>query len=338
MPLPPARVVPVRVRGRHPAATRATATLGDVRRLAPLLALLALAAACGGGSDEGEPERAPAPGSLRARLAEQPGPDVGLILGTSDFAVGENRISFLVVDNAGRVIEADEAAVLAAPRSLDEAPTVRAAAQLRVLDPLARDEPNAIKSAEPDTKALYVTRLSFDAPGRYWLVAEPKGRRIQAMAAIDVKAKPTAPAVGSKAPASDTPTLDDAPVAALTTANPPDRALLRHSVADSLAARAPFVVAFATPRYCSSRTCGPTLEIVDTVRRQYEQQGVRFIHVEVYEGNDPQNGVNRWMKEWKLPSEPWVFVVDREGVIRSRFEGSASVPELADAVAAVVGG
>ena len=71
------------------------------------------------------------------------------------------------------------------------------------------------------------------------------------------------------------------------------------------------------------------------MRRRFEGDGVRFIHVEVYTDNDPQKGVNRWMKEWKLPSEPWVFVVDGEGVIRSRFEGSASVDELADAVRAV---
>jgi hypothetical protein len=157
------------------------------------------------------------------------------------------------------------------------------------------------------------------------------------MAVIDVKAKAKAPSVGSKAPRSDTPTLGDAPLADLTTATPPDRALLRHSVRDSLAARIPFVVVFATPKFCTSRTCGPTIEIVDAVRRQFAGKQVRFIHVEVYRDNDPQQGVNRWMTEWKLPSEPWVFVVDRQGVIRSRFEGSASVEELAEAVSAVVG-
>ena len=303
-------------------------------RLAALLALLALAAACGGSGDD-EQAAAPAPDSLRARLAAQAGPDVGLILGTSDLAVGENRVSFLVVDNQGRVVEAKQADVLAAPGSLDAVPTKRADAQLRVLDPLESGEEGAIESPEPDTKALYVTRLTFDRPGRYWLVAEPKGEQIQGMAVIQVKAKPAAPAVGAKAPRSDTPTLDDAPIAQLTTATPPDRELLRHSVADSIADGVPFVVTFATPKFCASRTCGPTVEIVDTVRRRFEGDGVRFIHVEVYTDNDPQKGVNRWMKEWKLPSEPWVFVVDGEGVIRSRFEGSASVDELADAVRAV---
>jgi hypothetical protein len=107
-------------------------------------------------------------------------------------------------------------------------------------------------------------------------------------------------------------------------------------VKDTLAAGTPFVVAFATPKFCASRTCGPTVEIVDAVRRRFANDDVRFIHVEVYEDNDPQKGVNRWMKEWKLPSEPWVFVVDGDGVIRERFEGSTSVAELSDAVRGVL--
>ena len=303
-----------------------------------LLALLVLPAlaACGGGSSDGAETTGQgpvaSPGTLRARLAEKPGPDVGLILGTSDFAVGDNRVSFLVVDNQGRVSEAKSAAVLAAPGSLDEKPTARATAQLRVLDPIESGDPNAIESAEPDTKALYVTNVRFDKPGRYWLVAEPEGERIQAMAVVEVKAKPAAPAVGDKAIPSDNPTLGDAPIAALTTAKPPDRELLRYSVKESLEAGKPFVVVFATPKYCTSRTCGPTVEIVDTVRRRFADDDARFIHVEVYADNDPQKGVNRWMHEWKLPSEPWVFVVDRKGVIRARFEGSASVDELDAAV------
>jgi len=304
-------------------------------RLALLLALPVFAAACGGSSGDTETAAQPppaAPGTLRATLAATPGPDVGLLLGTSDFAVGDNRISFLVVDNQGRTVDAATAKVLVAPKSLDEKPTDRATARLRVLDPLPASNPNAIQSPEPDTKALYVTNVRFDKAGRYWLVAQPIGKPIQAMAVIDVKDEPTAPGVGDKAIASANPTIGTAPIAKLTTATPPDRELLRHTVKDSLAKHVPFVVVFATPKFCSSRTCGPTVEIVDTVRRRFAPKGVRFIHVEVYAENDPTKGYNEWFREWHLPTEPWIFVVDRDGVIRSRFEGSASVDELADAV------
>jgi hypothetical protein len=91
-------------------------------------------------------------------------------------------------------------------------------------------------------------------------------------------------------------------------------------------------VTFATPKFCASRVCGPVVDIVDEVRKRLEGSGVRFIHVEVFQNNDPQQGYNRWMKEWKLPTEPWTFLVDSSGVIQGRFEGLVTADELEAAV------
>ncbi len=95
------------------------------------------------------------------------------------------------------------------------------------------------------------------------------------------------------------------------------------------------MLAFATPKFCTSRTCGPVVDVVSHVRKQFAN--VRFIHVEVFAGNDPARGYNRWMKEWALQSEPWVFVVGRDGRIKAKFEGSVSVRELRAAVQSVAG-
>ena len=43
--------------------------------------------------------------------------------------------------------------------------------------------------------------------------------------------------------------------------------------ADSLRKHAPFVVTFATPAFCASRTCGPVVDIVDHVRKRLEKRG-----------------------------------------------------------------
>ena len=59
---------------------------------------------------------------------------------------------------------------------------------------------------------------------------------------------------------------------------------------------------------------------------------VNFIHVEVYQDNDPARGANKWMREWRLQSEPWVFLVGADGLIKDRFEGAVSVDELSAAV------
>jgi hypothetical protein len=165
-------------------------------------------------------------------------------------------------------------------------------------------------------------------------VAEPVGAKIQAIGNLDVKTRSDSLAVGAKAPASATPTLASAhgAVSTLTTRVPPDRALLRYSIAESLAAHSPFVVTFATPRYCTSRTCGPVVDIVDYVRRRLGSSPVRFIHVEVFTRNRPALGYNRWMRQWGLQSEPWTFLVGRDGRIKAKFEGSVSANELESAI------
>jgi hypothetical protein len=142
------------------------------------------------------------------------------------------------------------------------------------------------------------------------------------------------PPVGAKAPASRTPTLASTGgrLATLTTATHPDRRLYTSSVAQAVAAHVPFVVAFATPKFCTSRTCGPVVDVVSRVRGQLARTAVRFIHVEVYVRNDPANGYNRWMREWGLQSEPWVFLVGRDGRVKTKFEGPVSARELRAAV------
>jgi hypothetical protein len=74
------------------------------------------------------------------------------------------------------------------------------------------------------------------------------------------------------------------------------------------------------------------VDVVDSVRKRFAGRGVRFIHVEIYRGNKVENGLNRWVREWRLPSEPWTFAVGRDGRIKGKFEGSVSAGELAAAV------
>ena len=80
---------------------------------------------------------------------------------------------------------------------------------------------------------IYVARFSLSRPGKYTLVAQPEGAKIQGIATLDVRLRPQAPAVGDRAIPSRTPTLASAhgDVASLTTANPPDLSLLGHATA-----------------------------------------------------------------------------------------------------------
>jgi len=293
------------------------------RAAALVLAVCSLAAGCGGSSSDSAEE--PAAGTLEA-LWRAPGADVAIVPGTADFAPGLVRLSFLVIDGEGRVVTRPTARVWLA-RGLEEKPFA---------ETTARSERIGVEgSEEADAEDIFVTELELEEPGTYWVLAEPVGgRKIQAIGNVVVAEESAAPAVGDPAIASDTPTIESTggDFEALTTHRPPDRELLRHSVADSLAAKIPFVLTFATPRYCQTRTCGPVVDVVDAVRRDYEADGVRFIHVEIFEGNDPANDTNEWVREWTLPSEPFTFLVGADGLVKERFEGSFSVRELGEAV------
>jgi hypothetical protein len=303
-------------------------------RLAVAAALALLLAACGGAAGGGSSsspettESARLPDWVKSALREKNGPDVAVTMGSSDFAVGENRLVFLVVRENGALVQSPTAAVRYA--AADGRPqTARAS-----LESLGAKEQGGgqEKAGQLDVTKVYVAHLQTPAAGRYWLVADPAGETIQAVGTLDVAARSRTPAVGSRAPASDNPTLADAPARKITTADPPDTELLRYSIADSLEAHAPFVVVFATPEFCVSRVCGPTVEVVQKVAHEFAGSGIRFIHVEIYTDNDPKKGYNKWVREWRLPTEPWVFLVDAAGKIRGKFEGAISVSELEDAV------
>ena len=288
------------------------------RVLAVLLAAAALCAGCGG-------SRTSAGGTLDSIL-KRPGPDVALTAGASEFVPGDVRYPFLVIRNDAKPVERPAAAVWVAKGRADK-PFAHATARL---EPIG--VPGRSAAAFGGVTRIYVAHLRISRPGRYWLVTQPEGARIQAVGMLDVSAHSSSPAVGAQAPRSATPTLATAPAAQITTSRPPDLPLLRYSIAGSLAAHAPFVVTFATPKFCTSRTCGPVVDVVEAVRKRFVARGVRFIHVEVFRDNNPQRGYDRWMLQWGLLSEPWVFLVGRDGRVKAKFEGSVSVTELAAAV------
>ena len=260
-------------------------------------------------------------------LWRAPGDDVAIVAGTQNHEPGDVRVSFLVIDSEGRVVTLPTARVWVA-NALDTSPFLESTAKLERIG-----VPGGVVA---DASHIYVARLNLSRPGTYWLLAEPEGggTKVQALGNVVVVKQDSAPDVGDPAIASKTPTVASTggDFAKLTTRTPPDESLLRYSVADSLRAKAPFVVTFSTPKFCSSRTCGPVVDVVEEVSELVEGGDVRFIHVEVFEGNDPANGYNRWMKDWGLTTEPWTFVVGRDGKIVERYEGVVSVHELEQVV------
>lgn len=298
-----------------------------MRPAAALTAVSCLLLVGCGGSDGGSTAAAPGGGETLEQLWRAPGDDVAVVAGTQNYEPGEVRVSFLVVDAEGRPVTLPTARVWVAA-GLGEKPFLETKAKLERI--------GVPGGAEADASHIYVARFPVPAAGKYWLLAEPDGgvEKVQALGNLVVQEEDPEPDVGDAAPRSDTPTIRSTggDYSRLTTRTPPDESLLEYSVAESIESKTPFVVTFATPKYCTSRTCGPTVDVVEEVARRLEGSGVRFIHVEVYEDNDPAKGFNRWLRQWKLDTEPWTFLVDRRGRIAERFEGVVSVRELEEAV------
>jgi hypothetical protein len=290
------------------------------RVVAVLIAVAALGTGCGSSRTAG--------GLTLDSILARPGPDIGVTAGASEFVPGAVRFPFLVIDNNAKPVERPAATVWVA-KSRTGTPFERVSAKLEPVGVPGRSEP-----AFGGVTRIYVAHLRIPRPARYWLVAQPNGARLQALGALDVSARSRSIAVGARAPRSNTPTLATAPAAQITTSSPPDLPLLRYSVSESIAAHKPFVVTFATPKFCTSRTCGPVVDVVEATRRQFAGRGVRFMHVEVFQDNDPTRGYNRWMRQWGLASEPWVFLVGGDGRVKAKFEGSVSEAELATAIRA----
>ena len=73
-------------------------------------------------------------------------------------------------------------------------------------------------------------------------------------------------------------------------------------------------------------------DIAEQVRAE-AGDGVAFIHQEIYVDNDVSKGTREQVNKWRLPTEPWLFAIDRTGKVVARFEGAFSTGELARVVA-----
>ena len=103
-----------------------------------------------------------------------------------------------------------------------------------------------------------------------------------------------------------------------------------NNLADVLGKK-PVVLLFATPQLCQSRVCGPVTDIAEQVHSSFGDR-VAFIHQEVYNDNQVNKGLRPQMLAYHLPSEPWAFVIDRNGVVSQVLQGPFSVEELQAAV------
>jgi hypothetical protein len=194
---------------------------------------------------------------------------------------------------------------------------------------------------DPDAATvLYTTRIDFPSKGEWRVGALIKdGGELSArlLTGVQVGQINDIPRVGQRPPDINTPTQQSVggELGKLTTRVPPES--MNTTDFHDVLGKKPIVLLFATPKFCQSRVCGPVVDEASQVQRQYGNQA-EFIHMEIYKDNDPSKGVRPQVRAFHLPSEPWLFVIDRKGIIRTAIEGAFNVQELTQAVKGVTSG
>ena len=328
---------------RPPAALR-------VATVCALAALVAAVAACSGSA---APPTSAVPSDTGA--GTYPGWPLGPVSGATvvpllinqQLAVGPNRFLFTLYDatDQTKIVAAADVTTSVAFYDLAKDPAAV----------VATGTGTFIQAAPPpDPRGLYHVTVTFPDAGDWGVqvtVQQPGQPATTSRVQFTVLPSATTPAIGAPAPSVPTPTATTpAGIALISTDPTPDAAFYRTSEADALAQHRPFVLVFATPQFCQSQICGPTLDMVNAVAVPFESKVV-FIHVEPYVlqpatggGLQPVLSTAGQLQlvpaavQWGLPDEPWVFVVDASGRVTAKFEGAVGSDELTQAIQAVVGG
>ena len=322
------------------------------RRFRPLLSALALiVVACGPSTPTGSPSASSAAAVCASApdISSAPGwgqpsspPTVVPDIVSSDITCGKARIVFLFLDKLNNDVSAPGRT-----------------AKVAFYD-LARDPNKVVATADgafvwtiQDERGMYIADVDLPEGGTWgaeFTTTAPNAAPETIRLSFTVLDTPTSIAVGQKAPASKTPTAADVggDVTKVSTDSKPDPAFYQTSVAAALAAHKPFILIFATPKFCKSAQCGPTLDHFKPIAAEHPD--VTFINVEPYKlelkdgalqavlDSQGQLIADDFSNEWGLRSEPWMFAVDRNGVVQGSYVITITDAELAAILPVITAG
>lgn len=177
------------------------------------------------------------------------------------------------------------------------------------------------------TRGVYFAEISLEASGTYDVVVATRDRSIAGTGVAQVRgpSQADAPAPGTTLPLATTPTTADPQNLEILCTREPDCSMHDMSIDAAIASGHHVVLTIATPAFCDTTLCGPTVDVVEAVKNAASRDDVTFIHVEVY--RDAGNTPTDYVTQLKLPSEPWTFLIGNDGIVVDRFGGPV-IPEV----------
>ncbi len=316
--------------------------------LLPLLGALVIGtAACGGSGD--------APTETN-RVVLTPLPD-GVLLPTvisSDLAVGENRflIGLQNQDTGALELNADLefAFYLLNDGGEGTLKFERDPEPLTIMRTYTHTHDDGlVETHEAGEVGAYRTTADFDVAGLWGVEVTgttADGQTLEPLRpAFSVNEEPFGFAIGDPAPLSEQLLLSDVDdITEIDTSENPIPEQHNMTVADAVTSGKPSVIAIATPAFCQSQICGPTKAFFDDLYNEHNDVA-NFVHVEPFQVQSVRDGECESLfdcrtpiiDEWRLRSEPWVFIVDADGNIAAKFDGLVAYDELDEALGTVLG-
>jgi len=240
-----------------------------------------------------------------ADLTPEAGDGLQPLITTSELVVGENRFAFGLL-KAGKLLESADVKLRLYDIDGGEA---KLAAELRVPYQAVKDIKQErsvhrhadgtehVHGGDSGIRGLYVAQLSFARAGDWGvelLVSQASSTFEPVRLAVTVEEAAATPAVGSAAPrrrnliASDVKDLRQ-----IDTSQRPDPRLHQVRIADAIKQSKPQLIVFATPQFCTSRMCGPVVDIVRTLLPAYGKR-VAFTHQEIWQDFAEKKSFRRW--------------------------------------------
>jgi hypothetical protein len=306
------------------------------RLAATLIAAVALLSGCGSGSNEPADGATPAaPSAIAAETASfdlAAGVDQRYLLGLfategGSIIDGTITLDFETVDDGDPMTIDDVEATYVPVAGFDQrSPS---------------DTPHVAEPGE-GTGAYQADAVTFWRPGNWQVTAtvDIDGETVRTTDAFEVLTERIVPGPGDPAPRSTNRLPGEAGVeptaidSRAVDGQVPDPELHAITVADSIDSGQPTMVVVSTPTYCVSRFCGPITDTIDELRESYSEW-VNFVHLEVWDDYEA-SVVTKAAAEWIFPdgpdggggNEPWVFLIDRNGVVTQRWDNVTNETQL----------
>jgi hypothetical protein len=250
--------------------------------------------------------------------------EMGVALVPSQLVVGLNRFAVGLFDGSGQVVHEAEVHFHYYDLTNADAPVLESHAE-------------ATRLQTPDgLTTVFAQDREFAKAGKWGVEIQarfPDGTASMKRIGFEVLAESPSPVPGEAAPVVETATGSDVnnDLSQITSAPSPNPAFYAQSLSEAISNGRPTVLLFATPAFCQTRFCGPAYEVTSELQQRYGDE-MNFVHVEIYTGL-PNPAVNNWemapaMSAFGLTTEPWIFLIDRQGVVVYRVEGLFTTEEI----------